>query len=153
MSPHRYPSRSPNFPTALDDELTRSDDWYILDSEPNSFVLVVYRGSNDAWDGYGGGTLYTKVSSRGGRRESPSTFDSFLYVLCRARVMYLPRNEEGNSMACNGGEKFVKTLLPWVEALVWCPGLLPRTCGRKWLKVPCFVAAIGGRCVVLLFGV
>lgn len=37
------------------------DDWYVLDSEPNSFVLVVYRGSNDAWDGYGGGTLYTKV--------------------------------------------------------------------------------------------
>eukprot|EP00903_Cladosiphon_okamuranus_P014027 g13044.t1 len=36
------------------------DDWYVLDSEPNSFVLVVYRGSNDAWDGYGGGTLYTK---------------------------------------------------------------------------------------------
>ncbi|CAB1109295.1 unnamed protein product [Ectocarpus sp. CCAP 1310/34] len=36
------------------------DDWYILDSEPNSHVLVVYRGSNDAWDGYGGGTLYTK---------------------------------------------------------------------------------------------
>lgn len=38
-----------------------ADDWYVLDSEPNSFVLVVYRGSNDAWDGYGGGTLYTKV--------------------------------------------------------------------------------------------
>ncbi|CAN0377748.1 unnamed protein product, partial [Hapterophycus canaliculatus] len=36
------------------------DDWYVLDSEPNSHVLVVYRGSNDAWDGYGGGTLYTK---------------------------------------------------------------------------------------------
>ncbi|CAM9476966.1 unnamed protein product [Scytosiphon promiscuus] len=42
------------------DYLHYRDDWYVLDSEPNSFVLVVYRGSNDAWDGYGGGTLYTK---------------------------------------------------------------------------------------------
>ncbi|CAM9150516.1 unnamed protein product, partial [Ascophyllum nodosum] len=39
------------------------DDWYILDAEPDSHVLVVYRGSNDAWDGYGGGTLYTKEKS------------------------------------------------------------------------------------------
>lgn len=37
------------------------DDWYILDAEKDSHVLVVYRGSNDAWDGYGGGTLYTKA--------------------------------------------------------------------------------------------
>jgi hypothetical protein len=32
---------------------------YILDYEPNDFVLVYYMGSNDAWDGYGGAFLYT----------------------------------------------------------------------------------------------
>ena len=36
------------------------DDWYIIDYEPNDFVLVYYRGSNDAWDGYGGAFLYTR---------------------------------------------------------------------------------------------
>ena len=36
------------------------DDWYILDSEPDQFVLVYYKGSNDAWDGYGGAFLYTR---------------------------------------------------------------------------------------------
>lgn len=33
---------------------------YILDAEPNEFVLVYYKGSNDAWDGYGGAFLYTR---------------------------------------------------------------------------------------------
>ena len=36
------------------------DDWYIIDYEPNDFVLVYYMGSNDAWDGYGGSFLYTR---------------------------------------------------------------------------------------------
>eukprot|EP01038_Epipyxis_sp_PR26KG_P012965 gene12965-17385_t len=36
------------------------DDWYVLDYEPDNFVLVYYRGSNDAWDGYGGSFLYTR---------------------------------------------------------------------------------------------
>ena len=36
------------------------DDWYIVDYEPDNFVLVYYRGSNDAWDGYGGAFLYTR---------------------------------------------------------------------------------------------
>mmetsp|Transcript_6684 Transcript_6684/g.14483 ORF Transcript_6684/g.14483 Transcript_6684/m.14483 type:complete len:346 (-) Transcript_6684:107-1144(-) len=39
------------------------DDWYVLDYEPNDFVLVYYRGSNDAWDGYGGAFLYTTSPS------------------------------------------------------------------------------------------
>lgn len=39
------------------------DDWYVLDYEPDNFVLVYYRGSNDAWDGYGGAFLYTKSAS------------------------------------------------------------------------------------------
>lgn len=40
------------------------DDWYILSSkiqnEPDDYVFVYYRGSNDAWDGYGGAFLYTR---------------------------------------------------------------------------------------------
>jgi len=41
------------------------DDWYILDyadtaDQENGFVLVYYRGNNDAWDGYGGAVVYTR---------------------------------------------------------------------------------------------
>jgi len=43
------------------------DDWYILDYEPDNnptntppFAFVYYRGSNDAWDGYGGVVVYTR---------------------------------------------------------------------------------------------
>lgn len=42
------------------DYLHYKDDWYIIDSEPDDFVLVYYKGSNDAWDGYGGSFLYTR---------------------------------------------------------------------------------------------
>jgi violaxanthin de-epoxidase len=42
------------------DYLHYKDDWYILDAEDDDFVLVYYRGSNDAWDGYGGAFLYTR---------------------------------------------------------------------------------------------
>jgi violaxanthin de-epoxidase len=41
------------------------DDWYIIDYDDgsvdpaNKFVFVYYRGSNDAWDGYGGAFIYT----------------------------------------------------------------------------------------------
>eukprot|EP00590_Aulacoseira_subarctica_P011961 CAMPEP_0172434226 /NCGR_PEP_ID=MMETSP1064-20121228/70519_1 /TAXON_ID=202472 /ORGANISM="Aulacoseira subarctica , Strain CCAP 1002/5" /LENGTH=440 /DNA_ID=CAMNT_0013182429 /DNA_START=166 /DNA_END=1488 /DNA_ORIENTATION=- len=45
------------------------DDWYVLDYENEGnaagvppFALVYYRGSNDAWDGYGGAFVYTKDS-------------------------------------------------------------------------------------------
>jgi violaxanthin de-epoxidase len=37
------------------------DDWYVLDYEPDDFVLVYYMGSNDAWDGYGGAFLYSRA--------------------------------------------------------------------------------------------
>lgn len=48
------------------DYLHYQDDWYILDADPGAtedaaFVLVYYRGTNDAWDGYGGSVLYTKA--------------------------------------------------------------------------------------------
>eukprot|EP00536_Pseudo-nitzschia_multiseries_P000391 jgi/Psemu1/282298/fgenesh1_pg.5_\ len=43
------------------------DDWYIIDYEYDDnesgtppFALVYYRGSNDAWDGYGGVVVYTR---------------------------------------------------------------------------------------------
>jgi violaxanthin de-epoxidase len=45
------------------DYLHYKDDWYILDYEKNDFVLVYYKGSNDAWDGYGGAFLYTRSPS------------------------------------------------------------------------------------------
>jgi violaxanthin de-epoxidase len=43
------------------------DDWYIVDFEYDNnkdgvppFAFVYYRGSNDAWDGYGGVVVYTR---------------------------------------------------------------------------------------------
>jgi violaxanthin de-epoxidase len=43
------------------------DDWYIVDFEYDDnkdnvppFAFVYYRGSNDAWDGYGGVVVYTR---------------------------------------------------------------------------------------------
>lgn len=43
------------------------DDWYIVDYEYDDnkdgvppFAFVYYRGSNDAWDGYGGAVVYTR---------------------------------------------------------------------------------------------
>jgi len=47
------------------DYLHYQDDWYILDhadekDKDKGFVLVYYRGRNDAWDGYGGAVLYTR---------------------------------------------------------------------------------------------
>ena len=36
------------------------DDWYVLAFKEEEYVLVYYRGSNDAWDGYGGAVLYSR---------------------------------------------------------------------------------------------
>ncbi len=36
------------------------DDWYILASKPDEYVVVYYRGNNDAWKGYGGAVIYTR---------------------------------------------------------------------------------------------
>jgi len=35
------------------------DDWYIPGYKEGEYVFVYYRGSNDAWDGYGGATVYS----------------------------------------------------------------------------------------------
>jgi len=52
------------------DYLHYQDDWYIVDYEGDNnkdnippFVAVYYRGSNDAWDGYGGMVIYTRAAS------------------------------------------------------------------------------------------
>ena len=38
-----------------------TDDWYILASKPDAYVVVYYRGANDAWSGYGGAVVYTRL--------------------------------------------------------------------------------------------
>lgn len=38
------------------------DDWYILGFKPNKYALIYYKGNNDAWQGYGGATVYTKCA-------------------------------------------------------------------------------------------
>merc|ERR1711983_524008 len=64
--------QNPKNPALLEnhdnDYLHYQDDWYILDYNNNEkegepFVVVYYRGSNDAWDGYGGCVVYTRASA------------------------------------------------------------------------------------------
>jgi len=43
------------------DYLHYQDDWYVLAHRPGKYFLVYYRGTNDAWDGYGGAFLYTRT--------------------------------------------------------------------------------------------
>jgi len=40
--------------------LNYQDDWYVLAEKKDAYVVIYYRGSNDAWDGYGGCTVYTR---------------------------------------------------------------------------------------------
>jgi hypothetical protein len=39
------------------------DDWYILAQKPDEYVVVYYKGNNDAWQGYGGAVVYTRYIS------------------------------------------------------------------------------------------
>jgi hypothetical protein len=39
------------------------DDWYILAFKPDKYALIYYKGNNDAWQGYGGATVYTKCAA------------------------------------------------------------------------------------------
>jgi violaxanthin de-epoxidase len=41
--------------------LNYTDDWYVLASKPDEYVLIYYKGSNDAWTGYGGATVYSRA--------------------------------------------------------------------------------------------
>ena len=43
--------------------LNYEDDWYILASKPNEYVVIYYKGGNDAWKGYGGATVYTRCTA------------------------------------------------------------------------------------------
>ncbi|KAJ8648858.1 hypothetical protein MRB53_001881 [Persea americana] len=60
--------QDPSLPGALynhgNEYLHYQDDWYILSSKienkADDYVFVYYRGSNDAWDGYGGAVVYTR---------------------------------------------------------------------------------------------
>lgn len=53
--------RSPGILYNHDNEfLHYQDDWYILAQKPDEYVFVYYRGTNDAWDGYGGAVVYTR---------------------------------------------------------------------------------------------
>jgi violaxanthin de-epoxidase len=66
------------------------DDWYILDydkgksaDDPDAFVLVYYRGRNDAWVGYGGAVLYTRTPAA-----SPATLARAKTAWDRAALPY-----------------------------------------------------------------
>jgi len=39
------------------------DDWYIIAARKNEYVFIYYKGNNDAWQGYGGATVYTREST------------------------------------------------------------------------------------------
>ena len=60
------PSQSQENPALLwnhgNEYLNYEDDWYILASKPNEYVLIYYKGGNDAWKGYGGSTVYTRCA-------------------------------------------------------------------------------------------
>ena len=45
--------------------LNYTDDWYILAQKPDEYVVIYYRGNNDAWKGYGGATIYTRCAADG----------------------------------------------------------------------------------------
>ena len=38
----------------------RRDTWYVLAQQKDEYFLVYYRGTNDAWDGYGGAFIYSR---------------------------------------------------------------------------------------------
>jgi len=59
------------------------DDWYVVDYEPDNFVLVYYRGSNDAWDGYGGAFLYTRAE-----KADPALFPRLEAAMARTGLKY-----------------------------------------------------------------
>lgn len=59
--------QDPENPAALynhgNEMLHYQDDWYVLAFKAEKYSLVYYRGSNDAWDGYGGAVLYTRAAT------------------------------------------------------------------------------------------
>ena len=45
------------------DFLNYTDDWYIIGYKPDAYAVIYYRGNNDAWEGYGGLTVYSRYFS------------------------------------------------------------------------------------------
>eukprot|EP00879_Flechtneria_rotunda_P023771 GHRR01025168.1.p1 GENE.GHRR01025168.1~~GHRR01025168.1.p1 ORF type:complete len:349 (+),score=86.61 GHRR01025168.1:2588-3634(+) len=67
------------------------DDWYILAYKPDTYVVIYYKGSNDAWDGYGGAVVYTKA------RQLPQVSIHCL-TLCVSMLCYIrPLNSRDSS--------------------------------------------------------
>ena len=60
------PAQDPVKPAVLrnrgNEYLHYEDDWYILGFKPDKYALIYYKGNNDAWQGYGGATVYTKCA-------------------------------------------------------------------------------------------
>lgn len=49
--------------TLRPDMLKYQDDWIVLQSSPESYIVLLYRGTNSAWEGYGGLNVYTRTRS------------------------------------------------------------------------------------------
>mmetsp|Transcript_57903 Transcript_57903/g.148950 ORF Transcript_57903/g.148950 Transcript_57903/m.148950 type:complete len:479 (+) Transcript_57903:2-1438(+) len=85
----RFVQTSPGVFENHDNEyLHYQDDWYILDhsdeDDPDlGFILIYYRGRNDAWAGYGGGTLYTRA-----RTVPPAIMERVREATARAKVPF-----------------------------------------------------------------
>ena len=39
------------------------DDWYVAAWKPDEYAFIYYKGNNDAWQGYGGATVYTRAKT------------------------------------------------------------------------------------------
>jgi len=58
------------------------DDWYILAFKPDKYALIYYKGNNDAWQGYGGATVYTKCAAAHGPRRPAAAARAACVILC-----------------------------------------------------------------------
>jgi len=87
------------------------DDWYVLDhgfeDDPEKgFVLIYYRGQNDAWAGYGGGTLYTRSKTI-----PPEIMDRVREATGKAKVPYDRYwKETDNTCAAEGDPAKLRTI-------------------------------------------
>lgn len=63
-----------------------TDDWYVLGFRPDEYLLVYYIGNNDAWEGYGGATVYTKYAPLQYHYHFNSASDSSMLTRCITAV-------------------------------------------------------------------
>eukprot|EP00441_Pelagodinium_beii_P033029 CAMPEP_0197638462 /NCGR_PEP_ID=MMETSP1338-20131121/13383_1 /TAXON_ID=43686 ORGANISM="Pelagodinium beii, Strain RCC1491" /NCGR_SAMPLE_ID=MMETSP1338 /ASSEMBLY_ACC=CAM_ASM_000754 /LENGTH=462 /DNA_ID=CAMNT_0043211045 /DNA_START=95 /DNA_END=1483 /DNA_ORIENTATION=- len=93
------------------------DDWYVLDhadeADPElGFVLIYYRGQNDAWAGYGGGTLYTRAKTI-----PPQILDRVRAATAKANVPYDKFWKSTDNTCATAGDP-VKLRAQYAERLV-----------------------------------